>query len=83
RGPLLEPEVSEALEQRLRFAEFSKKPHCSHRSTIFVGASSEERCVRHRRHWPQPDLSFNRDPRCSFLVEIDPSPATQPRQHIF
>ncbi|RZS25161.1 hypothetical protein BHM03_00058324, partial [Ensete ventricosum] len=41
-GPLLEPEVSVALEQRLHFTKFSKKPQCSHRSTIFVGASSEE-----------------------------------------
>ncbi|RRT33808.1 hypothetical protein B296_00051221 [Ensete ventricosum] len=41
-GPLLEPEVSVALEQRLCFTEFPKKPQCSHRSTIFVDASPEE-----------------------------------------
>ncbi|RWW57940.1 hypothetical protein BHE74_00035237 [Ensete ventricosum] len=41
-GPLLEPEVSVALEQRLCFAEFLKKAQRSHRSTIFVGVSPEE-----------------------------------------
>ncbi|RWW35411.1 hypothetical protein BHE74_00059664 [Ensete ventricosum] len=41
-GPFLELKVSVVLEQRLRFAEFSKKPQCSHHSTIFVDASPEE-----------------------------------------
>ncbi|RZS28103.1 hypothetical protein BHM03_00061663 [Ensete ventricosum] len=40
--PLLEPEVSVALEQRLRFAEFLKKLQCSHRSTIVADALPEE-----------------------------------------
>ncbi|RWW65716.1 hypothetical protein BHE74_00026964, partial [Ensete ventricosum] len=41
-GPLLEPEVSVALEQRLHFAEFLKKLQRSHHSTIFASILPEE-----------------------------------------
>ncbi|RRT66676.1 hypothetical protein B296_00025943 [Ensete ventricosum] len=41
-GPLLEPEVSVALEQRLHFVKFLKKLQRSHHSTIFASTLPKE-----------------------------------------